>query len=63
MTLHFPNMQGQLTRADNRILDYISGNVEVFLFSSIGELARQTESRRQRYPVLSAIWAALISRN
>ncbi len=42
MTLHFPNMQGQLTRADNRILDYISGNVEVFLFSSIGELARQT---------------------
>ena len=42
MTLHFPNMQEQLTRADNRILDYISGNVEVFLFSSIGELARQT---------------------
>ena len=42
MTLHFPNMQGQLTRADNRILDYISGNVEVFLFASIGELARQT---------------------
>ena len=41
MKLHFPNMKEPLTKADMRLLDYISANTEVFLFSSIGELAGQ----------------------
>ena len=32
---------GELTRAEQKILDYINTNTDAFLFSSIGQLARQ----------------------
>ena len=47
MRLELPNTteqtsSEQLTKTDLRLLDYISNNTELFLFSSIGQLARQT---------------------
>lgn len=34
---------GELTRADQKILDYINTNTDAFLFCSIGQLARQLQ--------------------
>ncbi len=41
MQLRFPNMPEQITKADAKILEYISNNTEAFLFSSIGKFAAQ----------------------
>lgn len=43
MELTFPARPGELTRAEQKILDYINTNTDAFLFSSIGELARRLE--------------------
>ena len=34
---------GELTRAEQKILNYINTNTDAFLFSSIGQLARRLE--------------------
>lgn len=44
MTLRFLNMTQQLTKAESRILDYITNNTETFLFMSIGQLARDNDT-------------------
>ncbi len=41
MELRLPVSPGKLTRAEQKILDYINTNTDTFLFSSIGQLARQ----------------------
>ena len=43
MDLHLPTPAGELTRAEQKILDYINTNTDAFLFSSIGQLAQQLE--------------------
>ena len=43
MDLRFPTRPGELTRAEQKILDYINTNTDAFLFSSIGQLARRLE--------------------
>jgi DNA-binding MurR/RpiR family transcriptional regulator len=43
MQLSFPDMPHQITKAEARILDYISNHTETFLFSSIGQLAKQLD--------------------
>lgn len=41
MTMNFPRMPEQMTKSESVILDYISGNPEEFLFSSIGEVGKK----------------------
>ena len=41
MDLHLPVSVRELTRAEQKILDYINTNTDTFLFLSIGQLARQ----------------------
>lgn len=41
MSIQFSQMPEQLTKAETRILDYISCSTEAFLFSSIGQLAQK----------------------
>ena len=43
MTLQFPQMPEQITKAESRILDYISNNPEEFLLSSIGEVGEKLD--------------------
>ena len=43
MDLRLPAAAGELTRAEQKILDYINTNSDAFLFSSIGQLAQQLE--------------------
>ena len=43
MDLHLPTPAGELTRAEQKILDYINTNTDAFLFSSIGQLAQRLE--------------------
>ena len=43
MDLRFPAAAGELTRAEQKILDYINTNTDTFLFSSIGQLAERLE--------------------
>ena len=43
MTLQFPRMPEQITKAESRILDYISNNPEEFLLSSIGEVGEKLD--------------------
>ena len=43
MDLRLPAAAGELTRAEQKILDYINTNTETFLFSSIGQLAERLE--------------------
>ena len=43
MDLHLPTPAGELTRAEQKILDYINTNTDTFLFSSIGQLAQRLE--------------------
>ena len=43
MELQLPVPFGELTRAEQKILDYINTNTDTFLFSSIGQLSRQLE--------------------
>ena len=43
MQLQFPNMSEQFTKADRKIIEYITNNTEMFLFSSIGEFAKQLD--------------------
>ncbi|MEF2795307.1 MAG: MurR/RpiR family transcriptional regulator, partial [Hydrogeniiclostridium sp.] len=43
MQLQFPTGSNHLTKADARILDYISQNTEEFLFLSIGQLANRLQ--------------------
>ena len=43
MDLHLPTPAGELTRAEQKILDYINTNTDTFLFSSIGQLAERLE--------------------
>ena len=42
-TCAFPPPAGELTRAEQKILDYINTNTDAFLFSSIGQLAQRLE--------------------
>ena len=42
-TCTFPPPAGELTRAEQKILDYINTNTDAFLFSSIGQLAQRLE--------------------
>ena len=48
MDLHLPTPAGELTRAEQKILDYINTNTDAFLFSSIGQLAQQLERGEAR---------------
>ena len=43
MDLNLPTPAGELTRAEQKILDYINTNTDAFLFSSIGQLAQRLE--------------------
>ena len=43
MDLRLPTPAGELTRAEQKILDYINTNTDAFLFSSIGQLAERLE--------------------
>ncbi len=43
MQLHLPIPLEELTRAEQRILEYINTNTDTFLFLSIGQLAEQLE--------------------
>ena len=43
MELNLDIAPGELTRADQKILDYINTNTDDFLFCSIGQLARQLQ--------------------
>ena len=43
MDLRLPTPSGELTRAEQKILDYINTNTDTFLFSSIGQLAQRLE--------------------
>ena len=43
MDLRLPAAAGELTRAEQKILDYINTNTDTFLFSSIGQLAERLE--------------------
>lgn len=43
MDLRLSTPAGELTRAEQKILDYINTNTDTFLFSSIGQLAQQLE--------------------
>ena len=43
MDLRLPAAAGELTRAEQKILDYINTNTDAFLFSSIGQLAQRLE--------------------
>ena len=47
MDLHLPTPAGELTRAEQKILDYINTNTDAFLFSSIGQLAQRLEPLRR----------------
>ena len=43
MDLRLPAAAGELTRAEQKILDYINTNTDTFLFSSIGQLAERLD--------------------
>ena len=43
MDLRLPAAAGELTRAEQKILDYINTNTDTFLFLSIGQLAERLE--------------------
>lgn len=43
MDLRLPTPAGELTRAEQKILDYINTNTDTYLFSSIGQLAQRLE--------------------
>ena len=43
MTVELLNREEELTKTDRRILDFISGHPEEFLFSSIGQLAERLQ--------------------
>lgn len=43
MTLQLPVSSAELTRAEQKILDFINTNPDTFLFSSIGQLAQRLE--------------------
>ena len=43
MDLRLPTPAGELTRAEQKILDYINTNPDTFLFLSIGQLAQRLE--------------------
>lgn len=62
MDLRLPTPAGELTRAEQKILDYINTNTDAFLFSSIGQLASGWRSPTPRFPASPAMWAAGISR-
>lgn len=62
MDLRLPTPVGELTRAEQKILDYINTNTDTFLFSSIGQLASGWRSPTPRSPGLPAMWAAGPSR-
>ena len=59
MDLHLPTPAGELTRAEQKILDYINTNTDTFLFLSIGQLA---ERLGPRSPASPAMWVAGTSR-
>ena len=64
MTLQFPRMPEQITKAESRILDYISNNPEEFLLSSIGGSGEKSLMFRvRRFPALCAVWAVGIIRS
>ena len=63
MTLQFPQMPEQITKAESRILDYISNNPEEFLLSSIGEWEKSLMFRVRQFPALCAVWAVGIIRS
>ena len=58
MDLRLPAAAGELTRAEQKILDYINTNTDTFLFSSIGGWSSPTP----RSPASPAMWAAGTSR-
>ena len=62
MDLRLPAAAGELTRAEQKILDYINTNTDTFLFSSIGQLAGGWSSPTPRSPASPAMWAAGTSR-
>ena len=55
MDLRLPTPAGELTRAEQKILDYINTNTDTFLFSSIGHPT-------PRSPASPAMWVAGTSR-
>lgn len=53
----------QITKAESRILDYISNNPEEFLLSSIGEVGEKLDVSGTTFPALCAVWAVGIIRS
>lgn len=62
MELRLDVSPGELTRAEQKILDYINTNPDTFLFLSIGQLASAWSCRTPPSPGLPGTWAAPTSR-
>lgn len=63
MELSLAASSGKLTRAEQKILDYINTNTDSFLFSSIGSLPSVWNSLTRPSPDLPGMWAAPTSKN
>ena len=64
MDLHLPTPAGELTRAEQKILDYINTNTDAMLSCSppSGNWPSGWSSPMPRFPVSPAMWAAGTSR-
>lgn len=62
MDLRLSTPAGELTRAEQKILDYINTNTDTFLFSSIGSWPSVWSCPTPRFPGLPGMWAAGILR-
>ena len=56
MDLRLPAAAGELTRAEQKILDYINTNTDTFLFSSIGQLAERLDCPVAAGSLRSGCW-------
>ena len=56
MDLRLPTPAGELTRAEQKILDYINTNTDTFLFSSIGQLAERLDCTVATGSLRSGCW-------
>lgn len=62
MDLRFPTRPGELTRAEQKILDYINTNTDAFLFPPSDSWPGVWNCQTPRSPGLPAMWAAGTSR-
>ena len=56
MDLRLPAAAGELTRAEQKILDYINTNTDTFLFLSIGQLAERLDCPVAAGSLRSGCW-------